>query len=508
MYQTELYRPSWPPKVKLKYTTSTLGVWCLKFYLSPAEFSDQVPLLTDHIRAMVSTVGSVSSFNKAGKELKAILRFATGTAAADETWNLVEQKHVRDVSVGYRIEKWREIPAGRTAVIGGRSFTAPANRPLRVVSKWQVKEVSIVPIGADENSGIRSANQSIYEKRGNTMLNVLSGEIASMNFAKYLDVCARSRGQVLDHGADDLTLARSALSQAAGVDDLLSFVNQSILAGFRTQNDTTAGWVRTTDLPNFLEAAIAAVDVHPRLEKIGQGDVAPAVGFGVAKQGWRLARFACQFQLDEMDFISGRPINLYQIAMEEIGQAARRLVPDLVYSLLLTNAALDDDTAIFDAARSNYSTAALAQASLDAGLAAVGNQTHSDEQGDPIHVSRAARYLTVPPDLLGNAKRLARAMQTGDGDLIVRAESRLGAAGVVNPADDTIVEGSTTNWMLACPGDQAAGVVVGSLFGRFDPKVRHFILDQGEWGMGFDVCLDLAATVMDPESMYWSTGTV
>ncbi len=474
-----------------------------------AEFPAQVPLLTDHNRAVVSQVGSVTGFTRAGGELKAILRLATGTAAADEVWNLVQQKHLRDVSVGYRVENYREISPGKTEIIGGRSFTAPTNRPLRVVSKWQIKEISLVPIGADPESGIRSANQSYKEEnKVSTVLDVISGDLGSMTFAKYLAACARQRGRELDHKADDATLFRLALSHADGISDMLGLVNQAILTGFRETNDTTVGWARTTNLPNFLNAEIAAVDVAPRLEKIARGGVAPSVGFGVGGQGWRLARFGCQFQIDEQDMLDGRPINVYQIAMEEIGRAARRLLPDLVYSMLLTNSALDDGTAIFNAGRSNSGTATLAQASLDAGLAAVANQLQSDREGDPVHAVHAARYLTVPPDLFGAGKRLARDMQTGEGDIVVRSESRLGSAGVVNPTTDEIVAGSVTNWLLSSPSDQAAGVVVGALNGRLEPQVREFVLDKGEFGLGFDVVLDLAATVVGPRSLYWSDGTV
>ncbi len=205
--------------------------------------------------------------------------------------------------------------------------------------------------------------------------------------------------------------------------------------------------------------------------------------------------------------IDGSRIDFYAVALQEVGAAARRLIPDLVYSTLLANGNLADGKAIFHADRSNVGTPALSDTSLDAALAAVGNQVGADDRGDPVHLGLWPKFLTVPPDLFGLAKRLARAMATGQGDLSVRAESRLGAAGVVDPEREVVATGLATNWLLSCPADAGPGVVLGALNGRVEPSIRHYALGAGEWGIGFDVVLDLACTVAGPRSLYFSNGT-
>src|SRR5690606_24472284 len=124
---------------------------------------------------------------------------------------------------------------------------------------------------------------------------------------------------------------------------------------------------------------------------------APVVGFGITPQGWRLARFGASFCIDEQDAADGQNIGAYQNAIEQIGRAARRVLPDMIYSMLLENAVLADGTAIFDATRGNAGTAALADTALDAAIAAVAEQTLSDEEGDAVHQNLQPRYLTVPP---------------------------------------------------------------------------------------------------------------
>jgi len=301
---------------------------------------------------------------------------------------------------------------------------------------------------------------------------------------------------------------RTALSSVQGVADMQGLVNAAILQGFADERDTTAGWVRVVDLPNYLQAEIATVDEPPRLEQVPRGQTAPTVNFGVSSEGWRLARFGAQFLLDEQDLLDAKPLGVDLLAYEQLGRAARRLVPDLVYAVVLSNAPMGDATALFDAGRGNYATAALADTALDAGLAAVSNQIQTDEQGDPIHRGLQARYLVLPGDLVGLGRRLVSNMDTGDPEsrLIVRGESRLSAAGLVDPRSDEIVAGTATNWMLACPAEQAAGIVVGAIGGNLTPRIRTFEPGEGRWGVGFDASLSLACTALDAQSLYWSTG--
>ncbi len=474
--------------------------------MSGHEIAPHIPLLCDHTREIGSMVGDVESVRVEGDSLVALLRFASGAPQADSAWALYSQRHGRQVSVGYRVLASEEIPAGQSRVVGGRTFTATGNMPLRVTTRWRLIELSLVPIGADAGAMTRSFSN--FRSEGVTMkssvLDVIGGEVRAMRFPQFLAAGMRRRGEHVPES--EIDAGRTALSSVAGIADLAGLVNQTILGGFRTAPDSTAGWVRVVDLPNFLLSEIAAVTSAPRLEKVGRGTVAPTVSFAVGSQGWRLARFGASFTLDGQDIIDGNAIGIYATALEEVGRAARRLIPDLVYATLLGNAAMADGKTIFHSDRGNAGTAALADTALDAGLAAVGNQVATDEQGDPVHLGLSAAYLTVPPDLLGLGRRLARAMAIGDGDLIVRADSRLGTAGVVDPRNDTIVEGSATNWLLTCPSDQAAGVVIGALGGKVEPTIRHYALTQGEWGAGFDVKLDLACTVVDPKSLYFSTG--
>ena len=467
--------------------------------MAGGEFPESLPLLTDHSRAVPSMVGSAQQFRVEAERVSATLVFADDHTGADDAWQLASQRHLRSVSLGYQALEAVDVSPGRSVVVAGRTYTAPANRPLRVTTRWIAKEVSLVPVGADAGATIRSSPE------GFDMLNSIGPALPYMTFPEMFKTLLRSeRLAVPENGPD---LVRAALSHVSGVSALQNIVNAAVLAGYHSAADSTVGWVRTAPLPNFLPAQVAYNEIPLRFNLMTRGGTAATVHFGLSSAtGWRLARFACHFALDEQDLVDDLNIGLFQTAIAEVGAAARRIIPDLVYSLLLSNEALPDTVALFHGSRGNLSSGALSSTTLDAGFAAIASQQLTDQEGDPIHVNLRPRYLVVPPANWGVANRVSALLPPGE-QFIVRSESRLTSAGVVDPRDDqTILQGNGANWLMAAAEEQAAGVVVGLLDGRAQPTLRSYELNQGQWGMGFDVLFDCGVCAIDGRPLYWSTG--
>ena len=351
-------------------------------------------------------------------------------------------------------------------------------------------------------SDIRTGAE-LHEFRATRAVETLENGVAH---SSYIDV---GRSIVRDRNATDQDCLR-ALSSAEGISSLTGLVNTAIVSGSASVPKTWEGWTHSESLPNYQDAKAAVVEDVPRLMAVARGDTAPTVDFTVTSQGYALARYGCQFCLDEQDFLGVTDINIHQTALEEIGRAAMRIVPDLVFARILENGTLDADSkAVFHADHSNLATAALAQAALDTGIAAVENQYLVDEDNIPAHIGQAARYLVVPPNLHGLARRLARDMALGDdSDLIVRSEPRLSATGVFDPRDEVVDLGSATNWLLAASAAQRPCVIVATLNGRQEPLVRWWRLEQGTFGLGFDVQMAVAVTIADFRGLYFSDGTV
>ena len=119
------------------------------------EAPGQVPMLANHSRWSLDDVfGSVRNITTGKHEAKARLFFAEDEDST-RAWAKVRDGHIQDVSAGYRVEKSVDIRPGQTAVVGGTTYKAKG-RTLRISTKWSIREVSLVPIGADSRSKIRA----------------------------------------------------------------------------------------------------------------------------------------------------------------------------------------------------------------------------------------------------------------------------------------------------------------------------------------------------------------
>jgi hypothetical protein len=273
---------------------------------------------------------------------------------------------------------------------------------------------------------------------------------------------------------------------------------------------------------NFLPQHAYGVYEAARLTWTAKAPAEHATFGLMSAENWQIRRFTAQLVVDEQDLVDGSPIGLKLRLFEALGQAAARVVPDMVFSLLLQNPMLTaDNNALFSAPHNNYATgsgSALGDASIDAGSAAIGNQVAPDGRGDAVHLNLSGRYLITPPQLYGPARRSARLRQMmSSGDLIVRSESRLGPQGVVDPVSDTVIAGSATNWLMVAPADQAPSILVGALDGSTDengkiaPTIRQSALgpsagSPGQWGLCLDVLLDLGVSALDWRGIYFSAG--
>ena len=118
--------------------------------------SGRCPFLDSHSRMSVSDViGSARDFavidGPYGPELQTRCQYSA-TADGEGPYIKTSEGHVTDVSVGYEINLFVWIEEGKTATVGDREYTGP----LRVVSDWTLKEVSLCAIGADPNAKARS----------------------------------------------------------------------------------------------------------------------------------------------------------------------------------------------------------------------------------------------------------------------------------------------------------------------------------------------------------------
>lgn len=129
-----------------------------------------VNLLDNHRRSNDDVFGSLVDFKPTARGIQCRLVFADMSSLAaggdpealrtERAWLRAKQGHQRNVSAGYTVQESTTIPPHKSQSVAGRVWTA-GDRPLRISTKWLLREGSLTPISADHNALTRSQSQEI-----------------------------------------------------------------------------------------------------------------------------------------------------------------------------------------------------------------------------------------------------------------------------------------------------------------------------------------------------------
>lgn len=310
----------------------------------------------------------------------------------------------------------------------------------------------------------------------------------------------------------------AAMSTSALVGIFTQTYGAIMLAAFETTKDTTQGWTIERENPNFLQNERHRMAHGAALTRHAKGGRAEDVEIEEALTEYvKIFRYSGIFTVDEIDLINDTFGALNEFTPTEMGEAARRIGPDLVYFILMNNPALADTVALFHATHGNLKTSApLNKANLQIALTAVGTQR---ENG--VNLNLEAKYLIVPKILKYDAKELVRSQTViiagdtntvrpsanalVDDDLQVVSDSRLDN-GVTDPLSGVTVAGDVNDWYVACPGSRHTIEKTHLRGSSHSPEMRSGILDRGQFGIWFDIHHDIGAKALAAQGMCKSTG--
>lgn len=334
-------------------------------------------------------------------------------------------------------------------------------------------------------------------------------------------------------GSDPVTdegYIRAAVSGSNLTYVFTTSVQARLIAGYTSAADST-GWCMEEDVPNFKTNDLITPGRMTSLKRLPRGQTAPHAKIDDTREQYKIARYANQFVIDEQDMIDENLGFFSQIPFN-LGLEAAQLRPDLVYALLLANPTMADTGALFNTTavttaggHANKGTGggtALSSSALKAAITAMVKQYWTDPAGKVKRINVRPQYLIVPPDLEFTARELINSSQiviagtagsvtergninTLAGALQIISEARLDATGVTDPASDTSYTGSATNWFLAADSSRTIRVGYRTGTGR-RPQVRSFQLTQGQWGMGWDINMDIGVKAVDFRGLYYAAG--
>lgn len=329
-----------------------------------------------------------------------------------------------------------------------------------------------------------------------------------------LDVCREAcRIDGSNPGSGRSSIIQAAMSGATLATVFTTNVNARVLATYMEAGDFTQGWVAETDVADFKSNDRFRMVKGPALAKLPRGKTAEHATRSDVNESYSIARYAKQFVVDEQDVIDDS-FNALSDVPREMGLAAARLRPDLIASIMLANAVLGaDSVALFDnATHGNLDTgSALAAATMKIGISAVETQ-----QENSVNLELNVTHLIVPSTLRFTAHQLLNSAvtnaDTADGNInplageniALRSTSRL-ENGVTDPRDGTVHTGANNDWYLAAANGHTMEVGYLRGTGRA-PQVRSFTLSEGQWGLGWDVNMDIGAIPLDFRALYKGEG--
>lgn len=289
---------------------------------------------------------------------------------------------------------------------------------------------------------------------------------------------------------------------------LADLANKTLRDAYQQSPRTFTAWARRTTAADFKSINRIQLGEAPKLEKVNEHGEYTRGAIGEAKETYRLAKWGRVLALtwetivnDDLDAMTRIPALF--------GSAAANLESDIVYSILLANAAMADGTALFDNNHGNTGTGAIDVTNVGAGRAKMRLQKGLD--GVTL-LNIAPRYMLVPPAKETAAEQLFASLTPAQQSNAVPqsfrtitpiAEPRLESGVTV---DGTTSAGSATQWYLAADPAQIDTVEYAYLEGeegvQLDNRVG-FDID----GLEIKARLVFAAKAIDWRGLFRSTGS-
>lgn len=309
---------------------------------------------------------------------------------------------------------------------------------------------------------------------------------------------------------DNQDIWRRSLTSSAVQEIFTTNFSVQMLAGFMGKPDTTVGWCREADVPNFQTTERKQMGKGAKMTRRERGQTADHGQIDAIGESYRVYEFAQQFFIDYQDFVDDR-LGALDVTPEEMGEAAAEVRPDMVYYLLMSNPTMArDSTAVFATAHGNLSTSTAL--SLDALASLKTKMRTQTNNGRHINVQPAA--IIVPEvkevlalEMVGSSEKRDTTSSTkygtsnwARGRFNVVCDPRLDV-GVTDPVSGTVQAAKTGSFYMVAE-DGRYGVEVGYLAGTGRrPTQRSFVATEGRFGRGWDIQFVIGAKIIGYEGL-------
>lgn len=333
-------------------------------------------------------------------------------------------------------------------------------------------------------------------------------EFRDVSMVEQCSLALRATGHDVPSGRNPQAILRAAFGTGAVTALYETSIGSMAIASYQETQDFSQGWTSTTDALNLEAATRVRMSAANDLSLHPEAGTADAARPDAQAEVVQVSRFSRQAPIDEIAFINDRFGLLRDIPLQ-FGQAAARVRPTLVASILLANAAMRDGTALFHANHGNVVTSsALAQATLRAARAKLATQKDGD-----ANLNLQATHLITPQELADLAFQLTQSavlfQDAGQGganpirNVTPIAESRLDT-GLVHPVTGGSLAGSLTTWYIVSKDGHTIEVQFLAGTGQV-PIITVEPLTGGQFGLNATCKHYVGAKALDWRSMVRGT---
>ena len=285
---------------------------------------------------------------------------------------------------------------------------------------------------------------------------------------------------------------------------LENIASKAVTLGWDNAPETWQYWTRQTETKDFKQFSRISAPELPTPQEVVQGGEIPRGSVGSDSAEKSAVKTYAEILDYSREAMTNDDTQRLTITGEAAGRAAARLVGDLAYGVLTTNANMASGNALFSAANSNIvasgSGAAPSATTLNEIRALMSAHTNS---GEVLNIRPA--LMLVPTVLEGTAAVLRDASNSQAEDDPLTPGYKAGRFAVVS--DARLDAASSTGWYMCASPRQHSGVDIVSMEGSggrptFE-NVQHFARD----GIAFRIKHDVVALPVDYRTMCFNFGS-
>jgi hypothetical protein len=486
------------------------------------------PVLNNHDRhsGVESILGVVEDASVDGQRGEAVIRFGNRPEIAGIIAD-IRAGIIRNVSVGYSVEEWRE--------------SRENGKRIKTATRWTPREISFVPLGADPAATIRShgggemtENQSDLQVQARTIAAALAlpeavaDEVAARHAnldgirTELISEAAR-RQPVIDNRApavvtrdasegliqrmadglysrlspshepkegrefaysrfSDLAkriLSERGLSTLGSPVELLSRAMHSTsdfsallaetfnktLLSLRAAPSPIQQVFRRTSMADFRARHVLEVSDGPALELVNEaGEVVFGSIEGKALASYKLASYAKGFAVS-FQVLTNDDVGALSDISEKIARGARAWFAGFLADTIISNPKLSDNKAVFHADHNNLASTGTAPTDAAIAAAKLAIRRQVDASGNPIGAT--PRYILVGAQNEVVLDKLLSALYPTNS-----TEAETAARGLIPVVEPRFDLRNHNAWYVFCSPDEAATFEYSELQGFEGPRVE------------------------------------